>query len=185
MKLVVGLGNPGAKYDGTRHNIGFLVLDELAVRLQAARPRSAFSGLAAEATLGDQRILLLRPQTFMNRSGASVLGAKDFYKVDIAEVLVVCDDFNIPLEKLRFRSKGSAGGQKGLSDIIRCLGSEDVPRLRVGIGPPPPAWDPADFVLGKFTRQEQAVVAEIVVRAAEAVEDWIGQGTAHCMNKYN
>jgi peptidyl-tRNA hydrolase, PTH1 family len=185
MKLVVGLGNPGAKYAGTRHNIGFLVLGELAQRWQAARPRSAFSGQAAEATLAGQRVLLLRPQTFMNRSGASALAAKDFYKLDLAEVLVVCDDFHLPLEKLRFRAKGSAGGQKGLSDVMRCLGSEEVPRLRIGIGPPSPNWDPADFVLAKFTRGEQALVAEIVVRAAEAVEDWVGQGMDYCMNKYN
>lgn len=185
MKLVVGLGNPGGKYDGTRHNIGFLVLEELSQRLRAAKPRNVFSGQAAEASLGPERVLLLRPQTYMNRSGASALAAKDFYKMELADVLVVCDDFNLPLGKVRFRAKGSAGGQKGLSDVIRCLGSEDVPRLRIGVGPPPENWGPADFVLAKFTRQEQGVVADIVVRAAEAVEDWIGQGTDHCMNKYN
>ncbi len=185
MKLVVGLGNPGARYEGTRHNIGFLVLDELGRRLHAARPRNVFSGLAAEASLGEQRVLLLQPQTYMNRSGASVLAAKDFYKLQLSEVLIVCDDFNLPLAKLRFRAKGSAGGQRGLSDIIRCLGGEEVPRLRIGIGPAPQDWDPADFVLAKFTRQQQAEVAEIVVRAAEAVEDWIGREMDFCMNKYN
>ena len=121
----------------------------------------------------------------MNLSGGSVLAARDFYKLANAEVLIVCDDFNLPLGKLRFRSEGSAGGQKGLADIITRLGDEAVPRLRVGVGPVPANWDPADFVLGRFNKEELPIIEPTVTRAADAVEDWIGLGIAECMNRYN
>jgi peptidyl-tRNA hydrolase, PTH1 family len=185
VKLVVGLGNPGRKYEGTRHNVGFAVLDELVRRHSAARPKTNFQGEITEAQISSQRALLLWPHTFMNLSGASVLAARDFYKLENADLLVVCDDFNLPLTKLRFRSDGSSGGQKGLADVIDRLGTELVPRLRIGVGPVPPNWDPADFVLSRFIKEELPIIEAALIRAADAVEDWIAQGIENSMNKYN
>jgi PTH1 family peptidyl-tRNA hydrolase len=185
MKLVVGLGNPGRRYHATRHNIGFMVLEELARRHGKGKPKSAFQGEMVEAAIAGEKVLLLAPHTFMNRSGSSVVQARDFYKLTNEEVLIVCDDFALPAGKLRFRSKGSAGGQKGLEDIVRALGGEEVPRLRIGIGPLPEGWDPAAFVLGKFAKEEQATIDESIVRAADATAAWTGSGIEHCMNTYN
>jgi peptidyl-tRNA hydrolase, PTH1 family len=185
VKLVVGLGNPGRNYQGTRHNVGFAVLNELAKRQNVARPKTNFQGEISEADIGGQRVLLLWPQTFMNLSGSSVLAARDFYKIEDADLLVVCDDFNLPLGKLRFRSEGSSGGQNGLGDIIDRLGTEKIPRLRIGVGPVPENWNGADFVLARFGKEELETVEEILSRGAEAVEDWVTRDFAACMNKYN
>lgn len=185
MKLVVGLGNPGRKYRGTRHNIGFDVLDEVARKHGGGEPKEKFDALLIEAELRGVRTLLLWPQTFMNLSGTSVGKACDFYKVAPADVLVICDDFNLLLGKLRFRARGSSGGQKGLADIIRRLGTEEVPRLRIGVGPVPDHWDPADFVLGKFARNEGEQIEQTTWRAADAVVDWATLGIDHCMNQHN
>lgn len=185
MKLVVGLGNTGRKYEGTRHNIGFMVVAELLKRQPAAVVKKVFDGEAADVVLSGERLLLLQPHTLMNRSGRSVLAARDFYKIPNEDLLVVCDDFHLPLGKLRFRRSGSSGGQKGLADIIQRLGGEEAPRLRLGIGPVPDRWDPADFVLGKFSQDERRLVEETVVRAADAVEDWAAHGIQTCMNQYN
>jgi peptidyl-tRNA hydrolase, PTH1 family len=185
MKLVVGLGNPGRKYEGTRHNVGFDVLNLLAKRKQAAAPKTNFQGEITEIEIGGQRVLLLWPHTFMNRSGGSALAARDFYKIANEEVLVVCDDFNLPLGKLRVRTDGSAGGQKGLADIINRLGDNNVPRLRVGVGPVPANWNPADFVLGRFNKDEQTEIEINIQRSADAVETWVNLGITVCMNKFN
>src|SRR5688500_14568131 len=134
MKLIVGLGNPGSKYEGTRHNVGFQVIDRLVRESTAAGPRSKFDGEIWEGALEGEKSLLVKPQTFMNRSGGSVRKAIDFYQIPPGDVLVVCDDFNLPLGQLRIRGSGSDGGQNGLADVIRCLGTLDVPRLRIGIG---------------------------------------------------
>ncbi len=185
MKLVVGLGNPGRKYVGTRHNVGFDVLAELVRRHGQAKPKAAFQGEVVDASLLGDKLVLLWPHTFMNRSGSSVVLARDFYKLTNENVLVICDDFNLPIGKLRFRAKGSSGGQKGLEDIIRCFGSEEFARLRVGIGPLPDRWDPADFVLGKFAKDEQPMIDEAVVRSADAVAGWARQGIDFCMKTFN
>src|SRR5688572_30356880 len=150
MKLIVGLGNPGDKYKETRHNVGFEVTSRLAARFGASPPRARFQGETVEANIAGQKVLLLTPLTYMNLSGASVLAARDFYKIELQDILIVCDDFNLPLGKLRLRARGSAGGQNGLADILRRLGTEDLPRLRIGIGSPPPGRDPAGYVLGRF-----------------------------------
>ncbi len=185
MKLVVGLGNPGRKYADTRHNVGFVVLAELARRTAAARGRFDFEAELVDSILGSVKVLLAAPQTFMNSSGSSVLRLRDFYKLEHDDILVVCDDFNLPLGRLRIRAAGTAGGQKGLSDIIRRLSTEQIPRLRIGIGLPPAGFEAADFVLSKFRREEQTEIDLAVQRAADAVTDWVTQGIGPAMNKYN
>lgn len=185
MKLVVGLGNPGRKYEGTRHNVGFRVAAELVRRHGQGRPRQAFQGELFEIRLAGEKALVLCPHTLMNLSGGSVLEARDFYKIPMEELLIVSDDLNLPLGKLRFRGSGSSGGQKGLADVVRRLGTEDVPRLRIGIGSPPAGRDGADFVLGKFTKAELTEMDVAVIEAADAVELWAGQGLPTAMNRYN
>jgi PTH1 family peptidyl-tRNA hydrolase len=185
MKLIVGLGNPGRKYEGTRHNVGFDVIAELARRTGAGGFKKAFQGEAADARLGDERVLLLMPHTFMNLSGATAVEARDFYKLTNDQLLIVCDDLNLPVGKLRVRASGSAGGQKGLADAIRRLGGENVPRLRVGIGQPPDRMGAADYVLAKFDKIEKTEMALAVATAADAVEMWTREGIAACMNRYN
>ena len=185
MKLVVGLGNPERKYHKTRHNVGFAVLGRLAQRLGAGPAKSKFHGEFLQTQLGGEKLLLLSPLTYMNRSGLCVQEACSFYRLPLENLLVVCDDFNLPLPKLRFRAKGSAGGQKGLADIIRRLGSEEFGRLRIGIGAPPEGWDPANFVLSKFSREETPIIEETIERAVDAVVAWVREGMAESMNQYN
>lgn len=185
MKLIVGLGNVGHKYDQTRHNVGFEVLDRLAERFGDGQAKDKFEGRLIEARVGSERVLLLWPHTFMNLSGQSVRPAMDFYKLELSDLLVVCDDFNLPLGKLRFRREGSAGGQNGLADIIRRLGSEEFSRLRVGIGPVPASWNAADFVLGKFSATEKDTVKEVLARAADGSECWVTSGVETSMNRFN
>jgi PTH1 family peptidyl-tRNA hydrolase len=184
MKLVVGLGNPGTQYEGTRHNVGFQVIERLVRETGASAPRAKFDGNVWECMLGSEKSLLLAPQTFMNRSGGSVRKAIDFYQIPGEDLLVVCDDFNLPLGQLRIRAAGSDGGQNGLADVIRTMGP-DFPRLRIGIGPVPPRWNPADFVLGKFTADERTEVDLQVARAADAVRMWTAEGVTPTANKYN
>jgi len=179
------LGNPGGSYGGTRHNVGFDVLEILARRCGAPARRARFQGEVAQATVRGVPALLLWPLTWMNLSGSSVLAARDFYKIDDAEVLVICDDFNLGLGTIRMRPSGSAGGQNGLADIITRLGSPDVPRLRVGIGPVPAGWKPADFVLGRFSASQRAEIDPVLERAADAAEDWVAVGIQAAMNRYN
>jgi PTH1 family peptidyl-tRNA hydrolase len=185
MKLIVGLGNPGKKYEGSRHNVGWEVLNLLARRHGAGKPRTKFQGEIVEIQIGSEKVALLWPQTFMNNSGSSVQQARDFFKLNHTELIVVCDDFNLPLGQLRFRAKGSAGGQKGLQDVIRRLGGEDFPRLRIGIGTPPPNWDVADYVLSRFSEEERKEIHAAVTAASDALVLWIEKGLDVCMNRYN
>jgi peptidyl-tRNA hydrolase, PTH1 family len=185
MKLIVGLGNPGRKYETTRHNVGFDVLEVVARRCAAEPAKEKFHGRLVDTTIADERALLLWPHTLMNRSGQSVLAAVDFYQLPSSDLLVVCDDFNLPLGTLRFRSQGTYGGQKGLQDIIRRLGTDQFSRLRLGIGPVPEAWDPADFVLGRFSSGERPVIEETIERAADGVECWVAEGIEKSMNRFN
>lgn len=185
MKLVVGLGNPGRKYDGTRHNVGYEVIQSLAARHQADPGRLKFEGELRECRIRDQRTLLLMPHTFMNLSGRCIRQAFDFYKLELSDLLLVCDDFNLDLGTLRLRAGGSHGGQKGLADTMTRLGSDQFARLRVGIGPVPDRWDPADFVLGKFAKSEQSDSEIQIVRACDAVETWIADGIDRAMNQHN
>ncbi len=185
MKLVVGLGNPGKQYVGTRHNIGFAVLFELARKFIAPLNRKKFEAEYAEFPLQQEKVLLIAPQTYMNLSGQSVQKFCSFYHLTPADVLVVCDDLNLPLGKLRIRATGSAGGQKGLQNIIQQLGTPDIARLRIGIDPPPSGRDAKDWVLGTFGKSEQQLVDTAVQQAALAVETWVMQGLPAAMNRFN
>ncbi|MCU0706190.1 MAG: aminoacyl-tRNA hydrolase [Fimbriiglobus sp.] len=184
MKIVVGLGNPGRQYTGTRHNIGWEVIDYLAAGPVVGAFRSAFQADVAEMTEGGEKVLLVKPQTFMNLSGRAVRAILDFYKLTPADVLVVCDDYNLPLGKLRVRAKGSHGGQNGLRNIQEQLATDEYPRLRMGIGQPAPG-EAVDFVLTRFKPGERAVVEEAVANAANGVLLWVRQGLAACMNRVN
>ena len=185
MKLIVGLGNPGRKYEGTRHNVGWEVLAEFRRRFGRGGVRSKFQGELAEAAVSDEQVWLLCPHTYMNCSGSSVQPARDFYKLDHEDLIVVCDDMNLPTGRLRFRAKGSSGGQKGLQDIIRRLGTDAFPRLRIGIDSPPPQWDAVGYVLGKFDAEQRLVIDAAVRLAADALADWVRSGVNDCMNRYN
>ncbi len=185
MKLVVGLGNPGKQYEGTRHNIGFEVIAELARRHGAGRPKGRFAGETCEIAVGTEKVVLLTPLTYMNASGRSVQEAKDFFKLELDSLIVVCDDFQLPLGKLRIRDGGRSGGQKGLDDCIRKLGTTEFPRLRLGIGPIPPRWETVDFVLGKFDPESREETNRMVVRGADAIEAWAKLGIIEAANRFN
>ncbi|MCD6304373.1 MAG: aminoacyl-tRNA hydrolase [Planctomycetes bacterium] len=203
-RFVVGLGNPGRKYAATRHNVGFRVLEALKNRWAIRSARKAFGGELCEARLtagrgsvgpggpagrdgqgGEVSVMLLAPQTYMNCSGRAAAEMAAFYKASAEQILVVSDDMNLPLGRLRIRPGGSAGGHKGLADVLEKLGTPDVPRLRIGIGSPAPYMDAVDFVLSRFTPDEQAKMDRAVQRAAEAVEDWALHGVTFAMDKYN
>ena len=184
-RVVVGLGNPGRKYEGTRHNLGFDVLAELARRHGASNTAVQFEADVAEISPCGERLQLVAPQTFMNLSGRSVRKLVDFYKLPLASLLVVCDDLNLDAGRLRLRGSGSAGGQKGVAHIATCLGTEEFARLRIGIGRPPGRMDASAWVLGRFRPDEQETMRLAVVQAADAVEVWCRDGLAEAMNRFN
>ncbi len=184
MKLVVGLGNPGARYRHTRHNIGFMVIDTLAERW-----RIGVGGRRHEAELGTgeahgARVVLAKPQTFMNASGESIAKLRRLYRLDPADILAVYDDLDLPPGKVRLRGDGGAGGHNGVASLISVLG-KGFPRLRIGIGRPPGGSDPVAFVLEPFETSESAVIQDAIVRAADAVESWITDGVEAAMNQVN
>jgi PTH1 family peptidyl-tRNA hydrolase len=184
MKVVVGLGNPGSKYAGTRHNVGYAVVDLLAQSPHAGRFQSRFQAQVAELTEGLTRLLLVKPETFMNLSGRCVRQVMDFYQLPLEELLVVCDDVNLPLGKLRIRARGSHGGHNGLRDIQNHLSTTEYARLRIGVGTPRQS-DLIDHVLNRFRPTEQPVMNDAVQIAAQAVMVWAERGTEVCMNQYN
>src|SRR5438105_5602520 len=183
MKVVVGLGNPGRRYAGTRHNVGYAVVDLLAQSPHASRLPSRFQAQVAELREDPQRVLLVKPETFMNLSGRCVRQMVDFYQLPLADLLVVCDDVNLPLGKLRFRARGTHGGHNGLRDIQAHLGTTEYSRLRIGVGAPDGS-ELVDHVLGRCQSGEKAVIQESVATAAPAVMVWVEQGTEACMNQY-
>lgn len=184
MKVIVGLGNPGAKYAGTRHNVGFEVVDYLAAAPGCTPFREKFEAFIAEMKEVDETVLLVKPLTFMNLSGRSVRAVLDFYKLPLEQVLVVCDDFNLPLGKLRIRIKGSHGGQNGLRNIQEQLGTDEYTRLRIGVGQPD-GGDAVDHVLSKFKPGERKAVEDAIAQAAQAALTWIRQGAEAAMNRFN
>lgn len=184
--LVVCLGNPGDKYDGTRHNVGFMVADEIGEREHIPIQKLKFKALTNTCELGGAKVLLMKPITYMNLSGEAVRQAADFYKVPAERVLVVSDDVSLPVGKLRIRLKGSAGGHNGLKSIIAHLGSESFPRLKIGVGEKPhPDNDLADWVLGKFAGEDKKAIDAAIKRAADAVEAIIRDGAEKAMGKFN
>lgn len=184
--LVVGLGNPGKEYEHTRHNVGFLVLDELAERKNIPIQRLKYRALTNTAQFGQTRALLMKPITYMNLSGESVGEAARFFKLSPEQIVVISDDTDLPVGKLRFRRKGSAGGHNGLKSIISHLGSEQFIRLKIGVGKKPhPDYDMANWVLGRFSGPDQAVINETVSRAADAIELLLTQGMDAAMAQYN
>src|SRR4051812_2240518 len=183
MKVIVGLGNPGLKYAGTRHNVGFDVIDYLAAAPGCTPFREKFEAFISEMKEGDETVLLVKPLTFMNLSGRAVRAIGDFYKVPVENLLVVCDDLNLPLGKLRIRAKGSHGGQNGLRNIQEQLGTDAYARLRLGVGEP--AFDAVDHVLSKFKPGERAAVENAIALAAQAAVLWVRQGAEAAMNKFN
>ncbi len=183
MKLVVGLGNPGVKYQNTRHNLGFMVVDCLARRLAIDVSRERLQAWLGLGECHGHKVVLAKPSTFMNRSGQAVLAIGRFYKLELPDLLVVTDDLALPLGRLRLRARGTAGGHNGLSDIEQRLGSVEYARLRIGIDAP--QWDATAHVLGLFDDAEQPVVVAAVNRAADAVDCWIEHGLEKAMNTYN
>ena len=184
--LVVGLGNPGDKYENTRHNVGFMVADELAERQKVPVQRLKFKALTNLVTISGEKVLLMKPVTYMNLSGEAVGQAADFYKIPPDHVLVISDDTALAPGRLRIRKGGSAGGHNGLKNIIQHLGTDQFPRVRVGVGEKPhPDYDLADWVLGKFVGEDKKTMDQAVKRAADAVECLIQNGPDKAMNRFN
>jgi len=184
MKLVVGLGNPGTKYQGTRHNVGFELIDRLASGGRGANFTRKFDGQMADTEIDFRRVLLLKPETFMNLSGRCVGQAVRFFKLEPHEILAVCDDLSLPVGKIRIRPGGSDGGQKGLRDIAAHLGTDQFPRLRIGIGDQGDT-DAVDYVLSRFRGPERAVIDDSLILASQAVAVWVTQGIDPAMNRFN
>jgi PTH1 family peptidyl-tRNA hydrolase len=183
--LIVGLGNPGREYVGSRHNLGFMVLDRLAARLGTSFGRVQAHALVAKGDHQERRIILAKPQTYMNLSGQAVESLARFYKVPLEHLLVVYDDVDLPLGTLRLRPDGGSAGQKGMRSIIERLGTQALPRLRVGIGRPPGRMEAAAYVLQDFSRQETELLPQILERAGEAVLVFVTRGLETAMNQYN
>ena len=184
--LLVCLGNPGDQYENTRHNVGFMVADELGERHNIPIQRLKFRALTNTITVGDEKVLLMKPVTYMNLSGEAVHEAAAFYKIPPERVLVISDEVSLAPGKIRVRRSGSAGGHNGLKNIIAHLGTDQFPRIRLGVGQKPhPDYDMADWVLGKFQGEDKKAVEEAVKRAADAAECLIREGVDKAMNKYN
>ena len=184
--IVVFLGNPGPKYSGTRHNAGFLTADEVEKRLNLSINRSRFKALTASCEIFGEKVLLMKPQTYMNLSGDAVAQAVSFYKTAPDHVIVVSDEMSLPVGKIRVKPKGSAGGHNGLKSIISALGTEEFPRIRLGVGlPPNPDYDVKDWVLSTFKNQDAEDISSAAKRAADAVFSYISDGAEKTMNKYN
>ena len=184
--LLVCLGNPGKQYENTRHNVGFMAADLLSEREGIKLNKLRYRALTGEMTLGGQRVLVLKPQTYMNLSGEAVKLAGGFYKIPPERVLVISDDVSLPLGKLRIRASGSAGGHNGLKNIIAHLRTDAFPRIRVGVGAPAhPEHEMVDWVIGNFTGEERKVVRQAVERAADAAECLIAHGVGEAQNRYN
>ncbi len=185
MKLIVGLGNPGIKYNNTRHNLGFMVVDTLAENLNIKLGKLKYKSLMGQGMTADEKITLAKPMTYMNLSGQAVCELMRRLYLDLADLIVICDDLNLPLGSIRIRTKGSAGGHNGLSSIIGLLGSNEFTRIRLGIDRPVGNMDTAYYVLKKFKPNEYSVVEEMIAQAQDAVVTLIKEGANTAMNKFN
>ncbi|WP_163655599.1 aminoacyl-tRNA hydrolase [Listeria sp. PSOL-1] len=184
MKIIVGLGNPGKKYERTRHNVGFMVVDELSYLHQTPWKKSKLGGMISEVNLNGEKLLLIKPLTFMNASGECVRAVMDYYQADIQDLVIIYDDLDISVGKIRLRQKGSAGGHNGIKSIIHHLKTQDFNRIRVGIDRPEHG-DIINYVLGDFKKAEQSLIIETIKRSASAIEDFSSQPFLEIMNKYN
>ncbi|HHV71366.1 MAG TPA: aminoacyl-tRNA hydrolase [Clostridia bacterium] len=185
MKLIVGLGNPGSEYERTRHNAGFMVIDHLAQKTGIKLNKTSHFSHWGRGTIAGEQVVLLKPQTYMNLSGNAVASISRWYKLSPADLLIIYDDLDLPLGKLRFREQGGAGGHRGLDSIISQLGTQKIPRLRIGIGRPQDKMEVVDYVLSPFTPDEKEQFDLVVRKAAEAVLVLIESGIGKAMNKYN
>lgn len=185
MKLIVGLGNPGREYSETRHNVGFMTIDELSGRWQVTNWRSRHEALVGEYKAGDEALLLVKPQTFMNLSGNAVGALARWYKIKTEDIIVIHDDMDLPAGRLRLRTKGSSGGHRGIESLLLQLGKEEFPRVRIGIGHPPEGWQTVDYVLGRFNAEESPLMEAAIKKAADAVEGIIKYGLNKAMNTFN
>ena len=184
--LIVGLGNPGAKYELTRHNAGFLAMDTLAGKYSAKIEKLKFKSLMGECKIGDNRCLILKPQTFMNNSGEAVRDAMQFYKLKPEQVIVVFDDISLDVGKLRIRRKGSDGGHNGMKNIIYLTGSDEFKRIKIGVGKKPhPDYDLADWVLSTFSKEDQKILSDVLDNTVSAIECIVKSDIDNAMNKYN
>lgn len=183
--LIVGLGNPGKDYEDTRHNVGFRVLDELARRYGLAFGKTERKAQVASGTLKNKKVILAKPQTYMNLSGEAVRSLVDFYKVEVPNILIVADDLDIPLGTVRLRQSGSAGGQNGIKSVIQHLGTQDFNRLRFGIGRPPGKMQAKDHVLSAFKGDDAILASQVIDRASDAVETWLTDGIELAMTRHN
>src|SRR3990170_3753226 len=183
--LLIGLGNPGREYRDSRHNVGFMLIDRVAVRLNARGMKVQSKAIVMTAMYEDRKLILAKPQTYMNLSGQSVQGLIHFYKLPLTNVLIAHDDLDIPFGTIRIRPGGGPGGQRGMASTIEQLGTQDFPRLRIGIGRPPGRMDPAAYVLQGFSRDEMKILSEILDRAADAALEFVVGGLDKAMNKYN
>lgn len=186
MFLIVGLGNPKREYDNTRHNIGFAMIDAMAEKYNISVKNIKSRAMTGQGIINGQKVLLVKPLTFMNLSGESIRPLVDYYRIDSdSELIVVSDDINLPIGQIRIRKKGSAGGHNGLKNIIAQLGSEEFQRIRIGVGGKPENYDLADYVLGHFTKEEKALMEKAVLMAVEAAELMLMGNTDKAMNEYN
>ncbi len=185
MYLIVGLGNPGNEYKWTRHNVGFEVISKLAYDYNIDMNKSKFKAIVGDGMLNGKKAVLIKPLTYMNLSGESVSAAMGFYKEDIEKLIVVCDDINLPVGNIRIRKKGSDGGQKGLRSIISAIGSENFTRVRVGVGSKPDGWDLKNFVLSRFTEEENSGIISGITDAGNAIISILNGEILDAMNKYN
>ena len=183
--LLIGLGNPGREYRDSRHNVGFMLVDRIAIRLNARGMKVQSKAITTTAMYEDRKLILAKPQTYMNLSGQSVQGLIHFYKLPLTNVLIAHDDLDIPFGTIRIRPGGGPGGQRGMASTIEQLGTKDFPRLRIGIGRPPGRMDPSAYVLQDFTREEMKFLSEIIDRAADAALEFVVNGLDKAMNKYN
>ncbi|HAV78285.1 MAG TPA: aminoacyl-tRNA hydrolase [Anaerolineae bacterium] len=183
--LIAGLGNPGREYKDNRHNVGFMMIDRIAVRLNARGMKVQSKAIVMDARHEDRKLILAKPQTFMNLSGQSVQGLAHFYKISTENLMILSDDLDIPFGAIRIRASGGPGGQRGLGSILEKLGTKDVPRLRIGIGRPPGRMDPAAYVLQNFSRDEVKELSNILDRGADAVFEFVTYGLNAAMNKFN
>ncbi|UMZ75272.1 aminoacyl-tRNA hydrolase [Natranaerofaba carboxydovora] len=185
MNLIVGLGNPGVKYKETRHNVGFMVVEEVAKRNEEKIDQSKYKSIYGQVLIENEKAFLIKPMTYMNKSGESLIQWKNFYKIENKNILVIYDDMDMEEGKIKIKPQGGAGGHRGLASIINCLGSEQIPRLKIGIGKPKPPIQPSDYVLQKFNDEELEVIKQVIGQAARAAEEFCYKPLEDIMTKYN